>query len=125
MSTRRDALTWLQKNRSITSGHIFTSKYYTAEHAWPKQDSWWFEIPLQRLEENARADFHLLCQKTPDSTEFYHLKVPADYFLNHLDELTIQKSGKLSLFPAADALTRFKDLRGRGRVKFSSFLVKT
>ena len=103
---------------------FFSSKFYTADHAWPKQNSWWFEIPLERLKENATSNFHLLCQKSPQIRDYYHLKIPAQYFLSHLDDLTIQKRGTVSIFPSAEQDSLFQDLRGKRQLNFRSFLTK-
>jgi hypothetical protein len=123
VSIRNDALKWFRINIGTTSVKIYSSKFYSVDEAWPRQNSWWFEIPLQWLEQNANSDLHLLCQKVPNGKDFYHLKIPAEYFLRHLKELTIQKSGRVSIFPSAEANKLFKDLRGRSNISFASFLI--
>lgn len=122
MSIRAEAVSWFQTNIGASNKKLFSSKFYTADQAWPKQNSWWFEIPLERLKENATSDFHLLCQKSPHRRDFYYLKIPAQYFLSHLDDLTIQKRGTVSIFPSAEENRLFQDQRGRCRLNFRSFL---
>ena len=102
---------------------IFSSKYYTADQAWPRQDSWWFEIPISHLRDNRIAHIHLLCQQSPEAMEFLYLKIPTDFFLSHINQLTVQKSGNISIFPSAESDTFLRDVRGKARVDFSAFLV--
>jgi hypothetical protein len=125
VSIRKDALTWFQKNTPAMSGQVFASKYYLSEHAWPKQDSWWFEILLHRLRDNSTSIIHLLCQKSPQQNDFYHLKVPAEYFLSHLNELTRRDNGRVSIFPSAEQGKQFEDQRSKSHLCFRSFLVES
>lgn len=122
METRSDALQWFESRYSTVVGPVYASKFYKSEESWTNTRVWWFEILLNRIEENKGTSIHLLCQTAPTETSFHYLKVPAYYFLQQLNKLSV-RANKISIFLSAEPHNRFIDLRGKGRVAFSHFAV--
>lgn len=122
MDIRSDALPWFSINYGSVAGPVYASKFYKPEESWTKTRVWWFEILLNRIEENKNTSIHLLCQVAPTETEFHYLKVPAYYFLQHMDKL-YKRENKVSIYLSADVQNRFVEQRGKGKVSFSRFLV--
>ncbi len=122
MTVKPDAVAWLLSRFGVQSPSTYTSKYYIPEQSWTGRDAWWFEIPRAAIETPRSAEVHLLLQVVPDAKEFHYLCVPASFLKEQLPKLTLQKSGKVSLFLSAEPHNMFVDQRGRGKVAFSQFL---
>ncbi len=118
MSIRADASAWLARTHGVRHGTIATSKYYSADESWTGADAWWVQVPLAAVERG--ADVHIICQREPGSPEFRYLRVPASFFRDHLDELSVTDNARINLF--LDILDEpFTDLRGPGRLRFAQF----
>jgi hypothetical protein len=67
---------------------------------------------------------NLLCQVAPGSSDFHHLRVPMQFFLEHKQRLWFRED-KLSFAPhlSAEKSRLFREVRGDGQVDFSVFKV--
>ena len=118
MNVRERAKRFLHK-RGIKGGQLVTSKFYTPEESWTKDQAWWIKVPRAAI--RAGKTIHIVLEAGPQSTELRHLMVPAAYFVEHERSLSVQEPDQFSLFLGADAHDLFVDRRGPGRVPFAQF----
>jgi hypothetical protein len=124
MSIRSNALQWLKKNYKSCEGKIYTSKYYLPEESWPKTHVWWIQIPLNVLNSVNENNINLLCQTNQNSNQYYYLKVPVKFLVDHLDKFDIVQDKMIHLYLSADPHKLFIEERGTGKVEFEKFLVQ-
>ena len=123
MNTRQRGLAWLRKKGRATDEPVIVSKYYTAEEAFPRTPVWWFEFPSAATDDRL-ALLNLLCEVSPDSSEFHHLRVPMGLFLACKHHLGYRDEGdKFSLYLSAEKPRLFREIRGDGRIEFGVFKV--
>ena len=118
MTIRSDALRWLEA-RGITGGYVASSKRYAPDESWTKEKAWWVQVPASAI--RAGQDIHIVCQADFGSRDFRYLRVPAQYFQEHLDDLATIGDDKINLFLAAEDGMEFQDQRGPGRISFAQF----
>jgi|SRR5215469_7671230 len=122
MSVRNQAILWLEKNNGKSQGPVYTSKYYKPEESWPKKSVWWFQIPINSIEENTSGNVNLLCQTLPNENAFYYLKVPSQFLIKNLNKFHIVQ-GKVSIYLLTEPKRLFIEIRGRGSLNFEEFWV--
>jgi len=122
MNTRQLGITWFRAHKGTPSGRIHVSKYYDGDESWTHRPVWWFEISASVLEDD--DEIHLLCQKADPPEDFHCLRVPTAFLRARLTDLWVRKDkGRLSLFLSAEEHNRFEEMRGKGGVLFTQFLV--
>jgi len=120
MSIRRKANEWFQRKYGKVTEPVYTSKYYLPEESWPKKSVWWLHIPLSVID---RVSYiNILCEKLPNSEDFYYLKVPSKFLLTHQEKFHYVNN-KISLYLSTESKSLFIELRGKGNLDFSKFLV--
>lgn len=65
----------------------------------------------------------LVGEKRPDLDDFYVLKIPIIYFFKNLNGFT-SLGDKINLMLSAENHDKFQDVRGKGTVDFSEFVIK-
>ncbi len=123
MSIRYKALTWLVSYHKITNGTVVTTKYYTPEQSWPKKQVWWPQISKHEIETTADKYINIVCERLPDSDDFYYLKVPVMFIKDNLKQFHIVKDKTISMYLSADKNNLFEEIRGTGKLDFKQFLV--
>jgi hypothetical protein len=124
MSVRELAKDYLEKKFGEVPEFFHASKYYTAGESWTGSPAWWFDVSLNRIEDETCKEIHLLCQKE-NRIDFCCLKVPTHFFREKLDLLkVIPNRGKIRLHLSARQRDIFCDIRGAGRINFSQWLQK-
>jgi hypothetical protein len=124
MAIRRDAISWFTVNVGVRDGKkIFTSKYFSPSESWTNKNAWWIQIPVECIRSKKYSHIHLLCQVAPSKIEFHHLRVPSNYFIDRLSDLTVLGRGRINLFLSAEVDNLFQDERGPGHVEFAHFVV--
>lgn len=118
MTVRSEALRWLARRR-VTGGHVVTSKRYSPDESWTKEKAWWVQVPLSAIQQGKPID--IVCQVEPGQTDFYHLRVPAAFFVEHSKAFATIGEDKINLFLAAEPGIEFVDQRGSGRISFARF----
>lgn len=118
MTIRSDALRWLAAPK-ISGGHVVTSRRYAPEKSWTKEKAWWIQVPAAAVREGEFID--IVCEAEPGTRQFRHLRVPAKFFADHLDDFATIGDDKINLFLSADAGLEFEDQRGPGRISFAQF----
>jgi hypothetical protein len=118
MTIRTEALRWLASRR-IHGGHVVTSKRYAPDESWTGEKAWWVQIPAEAVRQG--HDIHVVCEADAGPTRFHHLRVPADFLLEHLDYFATIGVDKINLFLSAEAGHEFEDQRGPGRISFAAF----
>lgn len=117
MTFRSDALRWLA-SRNVEGGHVVTSKLYQPEESWTKELAWWVQVPAAAIRDG--KTIHIVCESGSGGL-FHYLRVPAAFFLQHLDDFATIGDEKINLFLAADSTSRFVDQRGPGRISLAQF----
>lgn len=122
MSIRNQAIQWCQKRYGKIQGPIYTSKFYLPEESWPKVSVWWPQVPIIVVEENLSGYINILCEAAPNEISYYYLKVPSKFLKQHLDKFHLV-GDIISLYLSTDPRNKFVELRGRGALDFSQFIV--
>jgi hypothetical protein len=122
MNIRPSGLAWLRKNGRATDERVVVSKYFTADESFTHTPVWWFEF-LERYATEEQF-LNLLCQVAPGGSDFHHLRVPMQFFLEHKEHLWFRED-KLSFAPhiSAERSRLFREIRGDGQVDFAVFKV--
>jgi hypothetical protein len=120
MDTRTAAREWLKSKHRLSSQAMYTSKYYEAFESWPKKEVWWLQIPIIAVEQYTHIN--LLCQASPESQKFFFLKVPSSFFKEHLSKFDIVRD-KIHIYLSPDPVNFLTEIRGKGALKFGSFLI--
>jgi hypothetical protein len=123
MNIRSTATSWYQKHYGKRPKYFCSSKYYEAHESWSKTPVWWFQVSLQWLDEKLESHVIFVGEKRSDLDDFYVLKVPLIYFFKHLNEFA-SLGDKINLMLSAENHNKFNDVRGKGHVEFTQFLVK-
>lgn len=63
----------------------------------------------------------IVCEVDAGEGRFRHLRVPAAFFQQHLDDFAIIREDRINLFLAAEEGQEFEDKRGPGRISLASF----
>ncbi|AHG92852.1 hypothetical protein J421_5317 (plasmid) [Gemmatirosa kalamazoonensis] len=71
MTIRSQALSWLATRRPGPRGHVVTSKWYTPDESWTKENAWWVQIPSAAI--RSEKTIEILCEAAPGSARFRHL----------------------------------------------------
>ena len=121
---RKEALAWFRSKHSIASDEIFASKFYTPQESWSNSRVWFFQIPLDVVNSNPVKKFHLLCQNHLEGVAFIYLRVSSLFFLKNLSSFDVdQKEKVVRIYLSAESVDMFKEVRGKGKVDFKSFIV--
>lgn len=123
MSIRSKAVTWLATHHKTTSGPVVTTKYFTPEHSWPKKHVWWPQISKHKIETTTDKYINIICEKLPGSNDFYYLKVPVQFFKDHMKAFHVVKEKTISMYLSADKNNMFEEIRGKEKLDFKQFLV--
>jgi hypothetical protein len=115
------AVNWLALNFGVKNKFTYASRFYVPGKSWTGHSAWWLEIPRWVIEAPTSTVVHLLCEATPDASDFYHLEVPAEFIRKQLSNLAMRKNNRVSLFLSAESVDLFIDQRGKGKVNFSGF----
>lgn len=121
MSIWHSALQWFDQRFDERPIYLFTSRFYPATESWSKTPVWWFCVPLKTLEERFDAFVYFLAEKPAQRNEFHLLKIPVEYFLEHRASFTLLAGKNFNLMLSADEPDFLCDVRGKGRIDFSSF----
>ena len=123
--TRKKGLEYLGKvigNRQ--QKFVAVSKFYKAEESWTKKPTWWFDLPIEKIQTNKEKDYYLLGARDKKKTAFVILKVPNKFLIKHLKSFETQYNNKIRLHLAAYKENWLVDERRKGKVGFSQFEVK-
>lgn len=121
MSIRPDAKQWLLQHDIVPSEPLYTSKLYGPTTSWTGAEAWWIKVPLDRIEDDATV--HIVCESEVPAIPFRYLTVPARFFREHLPQLGMIGDHSINLFLSAEPHQLLRDLRGLGKIDFSSFVV--
>ena len=120
MSIRNQALNWYQKKYGQVDTPIYTSKFYKPFESWPKANVWWPQVPVSAIEEN--TFIHILCETTPGSNDFYHLKIPTQFLRENLIKFHTIGEKIVDFYFSTDPNKLFSEERGEGSLDFRKFL---
>ncbi len=123
MSIGPDARRWFLSKYGNTKNKTYTSKYFLPEESRPKKHVWWPKIPITAIDSNNFTHVNLICQVAPGGKDFHYLKVPVEYFHEHLDKFD-RVNDILHLYLSAEADSLFIEIRGTGKLDFSQFVLK-
>jgi hypothetical protein len=121
--TRQRALAHLHRIVGEFSGKLVsTSKFYKPEESWTQKETWWFDLPINKIESNATDNFYLCCENRND---FIFLRVPNKFLLDNRDKFdTKSKENTIRLHLAAYSENWLVDERIENGVDFSQFEIK-
>jgi len=124
INMRSQGLAWLETKGTHRDELTKVSRYYTSEIARSGVPGWWFEFPETNFSADPNGYINLLCQSEKEPHSFYHFRIPNSYFAKHKRELAFRRDRRMySLHLSGEAGRKFQDVRGSGKVDFSSFLV--
>lgn len=123
MPIRKLGTVWLKRRTPAgvlpVDGKYFVSKYYDADESWKKVDGWWFQFSESTISNNPEHNVYLLAQKAKGLDDFHCLVVPCTFLQENKDRIGYRsEADKYSIIFSVD----FIDIRGSGKVDFSSFL---
>lgn len=122
MSIRSDAKQWLLQHDIIPTDLLYTSKLYSPTTSWTGAEAWWIQVPLHRVEDDANVQ--IVCESETPAMPFRYLTVPARFFRENLPQLGMIGDHSINLFLSAEPHQLLTDLRGPGKIDFSSFAVE-
>ena len=121
---RKEALNWLKSKFQIDSDEIYTSKFYSPNESWSNTRVWFFQIPLEVIYSPIAKKIHLLCKNHLKGEPFIHLKVTSLFFAKNLKSFDVDEKEKVvRIYLSAEAIDMFKEVRGKGRVDFKTFVI--
>lgn len=101
---------------------VAVSKFYKAEESWTKKPTWWFDLPIEKIESAPEADYYLVCEHGRD--KFVVLVVPNQFLLDNIERFDTKYSNVIRLNLAAYQENWLVDERIKNGVDFSPFEVK-
>jgi len=123
---RKKALDWFKSKFQVENDEIYTSKFYTTRESWSNSRVWFFQIPLEVIYSQSAKKIHLICENHLNGDPFIYLKVSSSFFLKNLKSFDIDEKAKvIRIYLSAEAGDMFKEVRGKGKVDFNEFLIKS
>jgi hypothetical protein len=98
---------------------VAVSKFYEANESWTKKETWWFDLPLGKIESVPDANYYLVCEYGPNG--FVVLDVPNRFLLENIEKFDTEHSDAIRLHLAAYRENWLKDERVENGVEFSQF----
>lgn len=121
---RKEALNWFKSKFQIDSDEIYASKFYSPIESWSNTRVWFFQIPLEVVYSPIAKKIHLLCQNHLKGEPFIYLKTSSLFFTKNLKSFDVDEKEKVvRIYLSAEAIDMFKEVRGKGRIDFKSFVV--
>jgi hypothetical protein len=121
--TRKRALIHLSKVAGDVSGKlVLTSKFFRPEESWTQKETWWFNLPIDRIQ-SASNDFCYLIGGY-QVNDYVTLKVPNKFFLENIDKFDTKTENRIQLHLAAYPENWLVDERVENGVDFSQFEIK-
>ncbi len=118
--TRNRGIKYLTQNLGQNKPkHIAVSKLFDEEESWKGNTVWWFDLPIEKINNNPNNDYYLLGES--DEEKFIVLKVPNQFFIDNLDCFDTQYKNCIRLHLGTQGENRLVDKRGMGRIDFSKF----
>lgn len=122
MSIRPDAKQWLLQHDIVLTEPLYTSKLYSPSTSWTGAEAWWIQVPLHHIEDDVTV--HIVCESETPAIPFRYLAVPARFFREKLPQLGMIGDHSINLFLSAEPHQLLTDLRGPGKIDFSSYVVE-
>jgi hypothetical protein len=121
--TRKRALAYLRKVVGEVPGNLVSSsKFFKPEESWTQKETWWFGLPINRIELNANDNYYLVCECEND--KFVVLRVPNKFLLDNRDRFDTKSGNIIRLHLAAYSENWLVDERVENGVDFSQFEIK-
>ena len=121
--TRKRALAYLQKVAGEVPGNLVSaSKLFKSEESWTQKETWWFDLPINKIELNANDNYYLVCESGND--KFVALRVPNKFLLDNRDRFDTKSGNIIRLHLAAYSENWLVDERVENGVDFSQFEIK-
>jgi len=120
---RKKALIHLQKIAEDVSGKLVsTSKVFKPEESWTQKETWWFDLPIDRIQSLPNEYYYLMGEYRIN--EFVILKIPNQFLLSNLDKFDTKTPNIIRLHLAAYPENWLVDERVENGVNFSQFEIK-
>ena len=101
---------------------IAVSKFYEAEESWTKKQTWWFDLPIKKIESKVDEDYYLMCEYRND--KFVVLRIPNRFLLDNRDRFDTKSANVIRFHLAAYPENWLVDERVDDGVDFSQFELK-
>jgi hypothetical protein len=122
-NTRRKGLDYLESKRGRPLPRcVAVSKLYASEESWTRKETWWFDLPIERIERLPQEDYHLLGEC--GEGKYVWLRVPNKDLHANMDRLDTKYQQRIRLHLAAYKEGWLIDERSHGGVSFSKYEVK-
>jgi len=120
---RKRGLAYLKKVLGhMPSDPVAVSKFFKAKESWTKKPTWWFDLPIKKVNSNRLGVYYLLGKARKSG--FVVFRVPNKFFIRKLRKFETQYRNVIRLHITAEGENRFIDERGNGRVDFGPFKQK-
>ena len=110
---------------SVPDHAVSVSRWYPAKSSPTQSAVWWFDLPVDLLDDKTSKHCYLICRKPYcGCCSFDVLRIGVEYLRDNLDDLqTIKRDGEtfVRLLLSAARVGRFTDLSGTGNVDLSNF----
>jgi len=121
-STRQEGLRYLESILgSPLPRCVAASKLFPAKESWTRKETWWFDLPIDKIEQLSGEHYYLVGQWGP--SKFVILKVPNKFLLANKDHFDTRYQRRIRLHLAAYKENWLIDERSPDRVNFSKFEV--
>ena len=67
------------------AGPIAVSKYFEAHESWTQKPTWWFNLPIEKIESALDKNYYLVGEAKNIGKEFIVLSVPNRFLLDNID----------------------------------------
>lgn len=122
--TRRKGLKYLESKLGLPLPRcVAVSKLFPPEESWTHEETWWFDLPIEKIGRLLQEDYHLLGER--EDGRYVWLRVPNKDLHERMNmDRFVQCQGRIRLHLAARKESWLIDERSHGRVDFSKYEVK-
>ncbi len=120
-TTRQEGLRYLEGKLRRRPRCVAVSRLFTAKESWTHKETWWFDLPIKKIEELPDEVYYLLGEWKEN--KFVMLEVPNRFLWKNRGRFNIRYQQRIRLHLAAYEENWLVDERSHNRVDFSEFEV--
>lgn len=121
--TRRKGLRYLESKLGLPLPRcVAVSRFFPPEESWTREETWWFDLPIEKIGRLLQEDYHLLGER--EDGRYVWLEVPNQFLLEHRNRFDTKYRHRIRLHLAAYEGNWLVDERLPGGMDFSKPPVK-